>query len=398
DTAMTWLVLLSFGTLVWLVYRLGETLFTRWAGVIGALVVVSRPAMERDVSLAYLDVPFATLVFGALLLEARRPRRGAAVLAVLAVAGLLRPEAWVLAGLYVLYLWPHATPRDRVRLVALAAIGPVVWLAGDAIVTGDPLHSLHGTAALADAADRHRTPGEVPYWTAQYFGFTLRVPVAAGILVGLLFAWRRGLRRWGLPVVVAAVFVAFFAIGPFFGLPLIGRYIRTPSALLAVFCGVAIAGWTLLPPSRARFRWGLLAVLVAVLNLVYVPRTIQLLSDVRHRRAQESRYYRGLRRISENRVVGAAFDRCPRLSTADHRPIPFVRWWLHGDPGSVGTIEQHAGAPAPLLLVPRPAPLNRRLYGPAFPHVAIPASYRLVHRNELWAVWAAPRCEARARG
>ena len=73
---------------------------------------------QRDALLAYQDMPFAALIVGAVLLEARRPRRGDAVLVVLAVAGLLRPEAWVLSGLYVLYTVARPAPagaRARCR-------------------------------------------------------------------------------------------------------------------------------------------------------------------------------------------------------------------------------------------------------------------------------------------
>src|SRR5918998_4235351 len=98
DDVMTWIVLLSLGVLVWLVFLLGRELFGNpWIGVVAALVVVSRPVILRHTLLAYQDIPFAALIVGATLLEARSPRRGVPVLVVLAVAGLLRPEAWVLA-------------------------------------------------------------------------------------------------------------------------------------------------------------------------------------------------------------------------------------------------------------------------------------------------------------
>src|ERR671917_1498844 len=97
DQVLTWMVLLCFGLVGYLVYRLGAELFNRPAGAVAAAVVLTRPIMERDALLAYQDIPFAALVIGAVLLEARRPRRGAPVLALLAIAGLLRPEAWVLA-------------------------------------------------------------------------------------------------------------------------------------------------------------------------------------------------------------------------------------------------------------------------------------------------------------
>src|SRR5215212_986469 len=93
DAIMLWLVLLCFGALVWLTYRLGAELFSPW---VGALV-------------GYQDTAFAVLILWAVLLEARRPRRGTAVLAILAVAGLMRPEAWALAGLYALWVWRGAS-------------------------------------------------------------------------------------------------------------------------------------------------------------------------------------------------------------------------------------------------------------------------------------------------
>src|SRR3954451_8702512 len=106
DAVSVWIVLLSFGALVWLTYRLGSVLFSTWVGAAAALVVLTRPVLGRDVLLAYQDVPFAALIVGAVLLEAQQRRRGAPVLGLLVLAGLLRPEAWVLSGLYVLWMWP----------------------------------------------------------------------------------------------------------------------------------------------------------------------------------------------------------------------------------------------------------------------------------------------------
>jgi hypothetical protein len=48
DAIMLWLVLLCFGALVWLTYRLGAELFSPWVGAVAALVVLTRPALERD--------------------------------------------------------------------------------------------------------------------------------------------------------------------------------------------------------------------------------------------------------------------------------------------------------------------------------------------------------------
>ena len=63
------------------------------------------------------------------MIEARAPRRHpVVVLAMLAAAGLMRPEAWVLAGLYWLWivLRGDVTWRQRFVYAALAAVGPLV--------------------------------------------------------------------------------------------------------------------------------------------------------------------------------------------------------------------------------------------------------------------------------
>src|SRR5215217_434306 len=73
--ALTFATLLSFGALVYLAFALGRELFSPWVGVVAALVVLTRPAMQRDALLAYQDVPFAALVVGAVLAEARRLKR-----------------------------------------------------------------------------------------------------------------------------------------------------------------------------------------------------------------------------------------------------------------------------------------------------------------------------------
>jgi len=91
------------------VYALGALWFGRAAGAVAALVLLTRvPILSYGVR-AYVDVPYLLLVLCAVLVEARRraARRapaGAPVLALLALAGLLRPEAWAFSGLYWVYL------------------------------------------------------------------------------------------------------------------------------------------------------------------------------------------------------------------------------------------------------------------------------------------------------
>lgn len=395
DLVILTLTLLSLGALTYLTYALGAELFSPWVGLVAALVVVTRPALQRDALIGYQDIPFAMIVIGAVLLEARRPRRGVPVLALLALAGLLRPEAWVLGGLYWLYLWPAAAPRVRARTFALVLAAPLVWAGSDWLIAGDPLHSLHGTAALADAADRRRSPEEVPYWTAQYFGYALREPMVVGVPMGLVFAWLYARRRATLPVAVGIAMTAVFAIGPLFGLPLIRRYVETPAVLLTLFYGLAVCGWTLLRPGPARRGWMIAGGVAVLLSVAYLPWHAGKLESVERRVDVDGALYADLQQVGESPVVRAAFARCAPLTASDHRAIPGARFWLDGMPGSVRTVEGGASPMGRLLLLPRHNRSTSRIYrNNTFPRVRPPAGYRQIYRNPSWRVFAAPGCSA----
>jgi F0F1-type ATP synthase assembly protein I len=395
-SVMVFVALLGLGALVWILFRLGQELFSPWVGAVAALVVLTRPAIVRDALLGYQDVPFAALVIGAVLLEARKPKRGTAVLVLLGLAGLLRPEAWVLSGLYVLYLWREATPRERWKLVAVAAAAPLIWAFTDLLVTGDPLHSLHGTADLAEENGRRRKVTQVPRWTAQYIAFTLREGLILGVPVGLTFGWLYRRRVAALPVAVIIAMLAVFAIGPIFGLPLIGRYVRTPAELLALFFGLAVAGWMLLPHgSRERTWWTAIAALCVLEFAVFVPKNVSLLRGLHTRVVREGAFYRSLRAVAKAPRVRAAFKVCAPLSAADHRPVPYLRYWLHGGPNSVNTIEKHKAPVGRVLVLPRPSRVTRRFYQENYPHVRPPAGYVQIYSNGSWRALALPACATR---
>src|SRR6476619_4290455 len=115
------MVLGSIGSYVALVaglYRLGRLCFGPVVGVVAALLVLSRFFLENLAAQGYLDISYVALIVWAVVLEVQRPRRGTAVLVLLAAAGLLRPDAWLLAGAYWLWcVWPiwrrraDASPR-----------------------------------------------------------------------------------------------------------------------------------------------------------------------------------------------------------------------------------------------------------------------------------------------
>jgi hypothetical protein len=393
DALMIWIILLCFGLLVWLSYRLGATLFHPWVGIVTAIVVATRPALFRDALIGYQDTAFACAIVGAVLLEAKRPRRGEAVLGLLILAGLMRPEGWALGGLYALWMLPACAWPRRLRLLAMACVAPLLWAAMDWYVTGDPLHSLHGTADLAEAVDRRREPEQAPYWTLQYFGYVLREPVVAGIPIGLFFAWRFRLRSAILPLVVVAVMVAVFMIGPFFGLPLIGRYVRTPSVLLALFYGLAVAGWLLLDPGRRRQVWMWIGIAVGALTILYLPWHVRTVDGMRTNLDQRARTYEQLRDVARAPRVGRVVARCgDTLSAAEHRILPHLRWWLDLPPHSVTTVEAGVSPLQRVIVSPRDTRAMRRFYRTEFPVVEPPPRYAPVARNAAWRALAEPSC------
>ena len=128
-------------------FRLGAAWFNPATGALAAAIVLTRRPVLDFGARAYVDIPYLVLVLGALLVETRRPRAGAPVLALLALAGLLRPEAWLFSLVYLAWLWRAAEAR-RPAAVALAvaataavgAVGPDRDRRPAALAAGDARH------------------------------------------------------------------------------------------------------------------------------------------------------------------------------------------------------------------------------------------------------------------
>src|SRR4029079_11598272 len=102
---VTWVIAYAvLGLIGFFVYRLGAIWFDRWIGAAAAAIVLTRAPFLSNGLRAYIDLPYIALGLGALLIEAKKPRAGWPVLALLALAGLLRPEAWLFAVVYLVFL------------------------------------------------------------------------------------------------------------------------------------------------------------------------------------------------------------------------------------------------------------------------------------------------------
>ena len=97
-------------------------------------------------------------------------------------------------------------------------------------------------------------------------------------------------------------------------------------------------------------------------SLAYLPWHTDELKRVDRNLRIDGTMYRDLKRVPGAPVVRTAFARCAPLTSGDHRPIPFLRFWLGGEPGSVGTVASNASPMGRMLLVPRRAWTTRRVY------------------------------------
>ena len=315
------------------VYRLGTAIWDRRAGLMAALLAGSSFALLLYAARAYVDEPFLALVMWAAALEAERARPegaggadrgGRAVWSLLVLAGLLRPEAWVLGGGYWLWLSWRAR-RPLWRILALPLLAPMLWCAVDAWVTGDPLFSLHSTSDLADELNRSRSFSEVPGDFVSFLADTARLPVAVAALAGVVWSWRRrDARNVYVPV---ALFLAgsftFFATSAA-GLSVLPRYLTVPAVALCLPAGYLV--------TRSRVLLGV--AVVAGLAFVVVR------ADAFDKLATELRFIRSthddLAAVLDTKSVRAG-RACGPVTLPNYRLVPDTRWILHATQKQVGS-------------------------------------------------------------
>jgi len=324
----------SFVAAVAGMYRVGRLCYGPVVGIVAALLLLSRFFVENLAAQGYLDISYIALLIWALALEAARPRRGTAVFVVLAAAGLLRPDAWVLSGCYWLYCcWPRgeldgAWRRMTLKYLALAAIGPVLWAVTDAIVTGNPAYSLTATAGLAQELERTHGFGAV---LASLWSYSQRIdhlPVVLGAIAGVVIALALSPRRTLLPLAaLAASYLAFLGEGAA-GASLVDRYMMGAATLALLFCAVTVGGWAMLERgSRLRRAWIVGAVLLVIVGAYSSAQSLSL-SGLRTTLAEHNDFHQELATALHSTRVKSALKRCSLVSLPDNKLIPDARWIL----------------------------------------------------------------------
>ncbi|MBE2315356.1 hypothetical protein DVA67_005175 [Solirubrobacter sp. CPCC 204708] len=398
DAGARLFIALCFAGLVALVaavYRLGKLAAGPVGGFVAAGLLLSRFNFGLLASKGYLDVPYCAFVAWAMALEAERPRRGGAVWWLLGLAGLLRPEAWLLAGLYGLWIGRGGLiRRAQAALPALAA--PAIWMALDLAVTGDPLFSIRHTDALAAELQREIPLGEIPHMTLFLLTEILKLPVLLLAGIGVVLALRARAVPLAVPAAVALVTLASYLVIATGGLAGVYRYLLLTGIGGVLFAAFALAGWARLPASRMRTVWMSVAIFAAVVGGAYTaarlsgPGLVRALNERPELRAE----LHGL--LARPEVAAAAA--CGPITVPNHKLLPEIRWALDAPASGVRARSDRtfdATGPGLALAVRPPHDESAALNVYEVPAdgtaiAAAPAGHALIARTERFEAWG--RC------
>jgi hypothetical protein len=357
DTAaeiLRWVALLGAGAFVASVFRFGQALFGTAVGVVAAVLLATRAPLWGFSELAFMDAWAAAFVVWAGVLEARTPRRGAAVFVLLGLAGLVRPEVWLFAGAY--WVWIAVdVPRRAIRLIPLALLAPLAWIAWDLVTAQTLLGSVNTSEGLtaATSSGGHGL-GRAPAAIGRYIGGFVRPPELVAGVVGLALAVRADWRGTVLPLALASLNVVAFALVAARKGPLEQRYLLVAAAVVLVFAGYAVAaafGHGVDATSRQMRVARVAGVALAVACIVYAPIDVGRIVDVRDQVHVSDRVYSDLRAVVQSPATRCAL--AGPVDVDDVRLRPFVAYWAAVPPKRVDTAAGGTGALAALDPVAR---------------------------------------------
>ena len=389
----------ALGLIGFFVYRLGALWFDRWVGAVAAAIVLTRAPFLSNGLRAYIDLPYIAFCLAALLVETKRSRAGWPVLALLALAGLLRPEAWLFAGVYWLYLaldWRGGLRWRRERgtaelvwLAALAAAGPLLWAAFDWLTTGSPTYSWTGTKETVETLERQTGPIDLVLYGPRRLGEVLQWPgmvgAVGGVLLGLAFLRRRSL----LAAAAAGLALLAFALLACGGLAILPRYTMLAAAVLAIFAALALLGWRLLEPNHPwRRRWQAFAGVVALLFVLWAPNQWDLDARVDTDLTNQARIESDLSKLVD---AGAFEPLCGEIAVPNHRAVPRLAFGLDIEPTQViSASEEPAPARGYFVAPASDFVIHNFILDPGDPtevDLDVPAGYELIAENESWLVY-----------
>lgn len=385
-TALEWLSLLSFAALGWTAFLLGSRAASPLVGVLFAAILLTRPVLLRQALMASIDIPFLALVLGAAAIELRRSRAGLPVLVLLGLAGLLRPEAWLLAGLYWLWLLPGLDARRRVMLAAVVAAAPLIWALSDYLLAGDALHSLTNTSDQATRIGRPQGPITAIEKAPRYLNAILHPAVLAGAAAGLALAVARFRRELAVPLALLAAGGATWLAQGLADLPLLDRYLFVPGLMLALLCAWACLGWQDEQPGRLRSLWIAGALLLGLGLTAQLVRDRSDLATLSGESSFLSRADEDLDALMRDPDVAALDRSCRRIQLDYFRSRPLYAYLSDRRPETL--LSGRAARASDGLLIGAGRDNRREIPYYRGRSQRPPASFHEVARNRSWVAYA----------
>jgi hypothetical protein len=429
----------SLALVGYLVYRLGSLWFDRPIGAVAAAIVLTRAPFLSNGLRAYVDVPYVALVLGALLIETKRPRAGWPVLALLALAGLLRPEAWLFSIAYLAYLLvgpsqaPATTdgasdssrqdaseresraPLERAdtqnaglirpafvrargallsprgfALASLALAAPILWALFDWITAGSPTYSFTGTRETVDTLARHTGPVDLVLWGPRALGEVMQWPGIVGAAGGIVLAFAFLRKRSALGLVAVVLALGAFALLAAAGLAIIARYTMLGAAILAIFVAVALLGWRLLDTGHPwRRRWQAFAGVVVLMFVLWLPNQWDLDSTVHDDLADQGTIERDLGDLADSGAFAEPL--CGPIAVPNHRAVPRLAFALDVRPTRVVSASEEGIPRRGYFLDPdSPFVIHNFILDPNDPtrfSLDPPRGFRRVAANDSWVLY-----------
>ncbi len=400
-TALTAGSFLAFAVAAFAAFDLGRTLLAAPVGALFAALLLTRDHLIFATLQSLVDVPFIALVLCAAALEARRPGRGAAVLTLLILAGLLRPEGWLLSGGYALWLaYRRQGGRRRASVLLAGAAAPLIWGGFDLVVTGDPLYSLHGTQQLAERLARPRGFGTSLTSTSTYLAYVVRQPWLVAGIFGLVVSARIFASESILPLAILVCGLGSFVALGVADLPLLTRYLLLPAVTLCYFAAVAGFGWVVHRDLGWRRRaWLAAAGALAVAGLIGAPRQLERIGNVTAAAQTRIELQSQLADLATGAAAEPVLASCAPIYAPSSLAVPLVIY-LTGRPASVvrslGTGVPRGGA----LITATDPTVDRQFVldprEPRYPVISTPPGFRRVAVNAAFVL--SERCVPGGQG
>ncbi|MGH2956597.1 MAG: hypothetical protein ACRDL6_06345 [Solirubrobacterales bacterium] len=367
------LAVASLIALAYACFRLAGQFGGLVAGVLAVGLILTRPQIVEYAQIAVIDIPFTALVLLAAVAAIESPvgNRWKA-LTLLATAGLLRPEAWVLSGAYGAWLLLRARARPAPGIVALVLCGPALWAGFDLVLTGDPFST--AAKARGDYQSELAAAGYQPQGgdeTTRFGwlpGHDLIEPLVPGlpdllgwplaivaVTLGVFVLWARAGPRAGdddtgsllpvalIPLLVLAAVIFLKVVG----FPYSSRFIILPAAALVALSAAAAV-------RLGRSQLGRLVLAAAAIAIaVALPRDLERIADAHSNGLIGAEELGEIEVLTRQPAVEAGSD-CGALAAAGSinviNGVAVLAMQLHLDPGEV-TIRRRPRPPPASVLV-----------------------------------------------